>query len=280
MALPLRRISTTILAQLLLLMICASVDAQQNTVKTSTLEEIKAEFGSVPCKDDERLAAVKALFEKIGAPASGVSVEKYKGVENLVVRKQGASTESVVVGAHYDKVSDGCGAIDNWTGIVALAHLYATLKDVPLHKTIIFVAFGKEEKGLIGSRAMVDSIAKDQLGQYCAMINIDSLGLSAPQVLDNASSKKLRELAAGVAKEMKMPFGHASVGSADSDSSSFVRKKIPALTIHGLNNEWASILHSHKDQTSKVNPVSVYLGYRLALALVNSLDASACATYR
>jgi len=280
MTIPVKGIITSILAQLLLMIICVSAHAQQNTIKISTTEEIKAEFSSVPCKDDERLAAVKALFEKVDAPATDMSIEKYKGVENLVVLKQGTSAERIVVGAHYDKVSDGCGAIDNWTGIVALAHLYKTLKNISLRKTIIFVAFGKEEKGLIGSRAMVDAIARDQFGQYCAMINIDSLGLSAPQVLDNASSKKLGELAADVAKEMKMPFSHASVGNADADSSSFVRKKIPALTIHGLNNEWSSIIHSRNDQTSKVNPVSVYLGYRLVLALVSRLDASSCAAYR
>ena len=280
MTLSLKSIATNVLAQLCLLIICIPANAQQNTIKISTLEEIKAEFSSVPCEDDKRLAAVQALFEKAGAPASDMSVVKYKGVENLAIRKQGTSAEIMVVGAHYDKVSDGCGAVDNWTGIVAIAHLYKILRNASLSKTIIFVAFGKEEKGLIGSRAMVDAIAKDQLGQYCAMINIDSLGLSAPQVLDNASSKKLGELAANVAKEMKMPFSHASVGNADADSSSFVRKKIPALTIHGLNNEWSSIIHSRNDQLSKVNPVSVYLGYRLALALMSRLDTSACAAYR
>lgn len=275
-----KRTIIIILSQLLSLMICVSVDAQQNTIKVSTPEEIKAEFSSVPCKDGERFVAVKALFEKAGASASDISVEKYKSVENLVVRKQGTSAETIVIGAHYDKVSDGCGVIDNWTGIVAIVHLYETLKNVPLRKTIIFVAFGKEEKGLIGSRAMVDAIAKDQLGLYCAMVNVDSLGLSAPQVLDNASSKKMGELAANVAKEMKVPFSHASIGNADADSSSFVRKKIPALTIHGLNNEWSSIIHTRNDQVSKVNPASVYLGYRFVLALVSRLDAFPCAAYR
>ncbi len=280
MALSLKRITASMLAPLFLLIIFIPANAQQNAVEISTPEEIKAELSSVPCKDGERLAAVQALFERVGAPASDMSVEKYKGVENLVVRKQGTSADIMVVGAHYDKVSDGCGVVDNWSGIVAIAHLYKTLKNVSLSKTIIFVAFGKEERGLIGSRAMVDAIAKDQLGQYCAMVNIDSLGLAAPQVLDNASSKKLRELAAKIAGEMKMPFSHASVGNADADSSSFVRKKIPALTIHGLNNEWSSIIHSRNDQLSKVNPVSIYLGYRLALALISSLDESSCAAYR
>ena len=88
----------------------------------------------------------------------------------------------------------------------AMSHVDRTLKDLAAKKTLIFVAFGKEEKGLIGSRAMVNAIGKDQPAQYCAMINIDSLGIVAPQVADNLSSKKLAQLAADVAKEMEMPF--------------------------------------------------------------------------
>ncbi|HYX72918.1 MAG TPA: M20/M25/M40 family metallo-hydrolase, partial [Nitrososphaera sp.] len=177
-------------------------------------------------------------------------------------------------------VSDGCGAIDNWSGIVTIAHLYRSLKDIPLKKTILFVAFGKEEKGLIGSRAMVDAIMKDQVAQYCEMINIDSFGLAAPQVADNMSSRKLSTFTADLANEMKIPFGHASIEGADADSSTFIAKKIPALTLHGLSNEWTSILHSRNDQSSKINPNSVYLGYRLILALVIRLDRSTCGEYR
>ena len=83
-----------------------------------------------------------------------------------------------------DKVNTGCGALDNWTGIVALAHVFRALRSVPLKKTILFVGFGKEEEGLVGSHAMVDAIKKDGVSEYCAMINIDSLGLAVPQVME------------------------------------------------------------------------------------------------
>jgi hypothetical protein len=69
------------------------------------------------------------------------------------------------VGAHYDKVSDGCGAGDNWFGVVAVAYIYRTLKDIPLKKTLVFVAFEKEEKGLVGSRAMAEAIDKEQVAR-------------------------------------------------------------------------------------------------------------------
>jgi Peptidase family M28 len=127
---------------------------------------------------------------------------------------------------------------------------------------------------------MTNAINKDQAAEYCAMINIDSFGLAAPQVADNMSSKKLAEFTGNLAKELNIPFAHASIQGADSDSSSFIAKKIPAVTLHGMSNDWPKILHSGNDQVSKINPVSVYLGYRLTLAMVLRLDESPCAAYK
>lgn len=257
-----------------------SSTSQQSRIVVSSEEEIKAEFDAVPCKENDRLQAVQALFQKMGAAASDMSVEKYKNVTNLVVRKQGTTQEIIVVGAHYDKVSEGCGAVDNWTGIVTLAHLYKSLKDVPRQKTILFVAFDKEEEGLIGSHAMAEAIKDDQLARYCVMLNFDSFGLAAPQAADNMSTRKLETFAADVAKDLKMPFSHASIPNAGADSNSFIRRKIPAITIHGMNDDWPKILHTRNDQPAKVNSRSVYLGYRLALLMLTRLDESSCDAYR
>lgn len=256
------------------------VRAAGAAVKIASLEDIQQEFTSVPCDDKLRLAAVRALFEKAGAPASALTTEAYGNVENLVLVKPGASSEKIVIGAHYDKVADGCGAIDNWTGQVVLTQLYRTLRDLPLQKTLVFVAFGREENGLVGARAMTRAIPDDQLAQYCAMVNIDSLGLGPPQVADNMSSATLTQLAAAQATQLEIPFAHARIRGADADSSAFVARQIPAVTLHGLNNSWSRILHSHRDQPAKVNAASVYLGYRLALSMLLRIDQSACASYR
>jgi Iap family predicted aminopeptidase len=248
--------------------------------RLATPETFKEEFAAVPCSDAERMDAVKDLFLKVGANASDLEVENFKHANNVVLRKRGQSPETIVIGAHYDKVASGCGALDNWTGVVTVAQVFRTLRDVPLKKTVIFVGFGGEEEGLFGSKGMAAAIDKNLTGQYCAMINIDSLGLATPQVLDNTSSKKLIQLADGVAKEMKMPFSHATVEGADADSSSFIAHKIPAVTIHGLSKDWAAILHSRNDQASRVNVNSVYLGYRLALAMLIKVDQADCGDYR
>src|SRR5690349_13253765 len=86
----------------------------------STEEELKREFEKVPCKNEDRLAAVQALFIQCGANPTEIRVEKLKNVENVVVTLAGETTEKIIVGAHYDLTGSGsCGAIDNWTGIVA-----------------------------------------------------------------------------------------------------------------------------------------------------------------
>ena len=99
----------------------ASFVVNQNNLKLSTPEDFKVELDSVPCNNQDRLDAAKASFEKVGASTSDITVDKYKDVENLIVRKQGTSQEMIIIGGHYDKVSPGCGAIDNWTGVVTLA---------------------------------------------------------------------------------------------------------------------------------------------------------------
>ncbi len=247
----------------------------------STQTQLQEDIAAAPCKgNSERLKAVRALFEKMGARPSDISVEKLKDVENVTVLKRGSTPELIVVGAHYDKVSHGCGAVDNWTGVVTMAHLYKTIKDLPLKKSVLFVGFGREEEGLVGSKAMVKGIGKEQRARYCAMLNIDSLGLAVPQAESRISSGKLVARAADLAGRMKMPFQQGTVSGADSDSSSFLDGKIPAITIHGLSSNWRKVLHTNGDSVSKVNALSVFMGYTLTLALLGEVEDSACDAFR
>jgi len=246
----------------------------------STPEQIGEDIFSLDCSQKERLPAVQALFEKMGAPASDVSLEKFKHGENLVVRKPGQSQEMIVVGAHYDRTSVGCGAVDNWSGIVAMAHIYQTFRQILTNKSILFTAFGKEEVGRLGSKAMTDSIEKSQRLRYCAMVNLDSLGMGPPQVIESISSKKLTLRVSDLAAQMHVPFARQPLYGPDSDSSSFRDRGIPAITIHGLSGEIFQLIHTPNDQPAAVKAERVHLAYRLALALVANIDDCKCDEFR
>ncbi|MFC1475346.1 M20/M25/M40 family metallo-hydrolase, partial [Candidatus Zixiibacteriota bacterium] len=67
----------------------------------------------------------------------------------------------IVIGGHYDSITYGQptpawefapGADDNASGTVTTMEIARVLKDVPLRKTVIFIAFTYEEGGLNGSR--------------------------------------------------------------------------------------------------------------------------------
>ena len=174
---PLRKTLTTLLT---LFSVTIFISAQ-SADNFSTEDNIKEDLKLNVCEDKERLAAVKLLFKKFGATDDEIIIEKFKNVENLVVTKKGKTGETVIVGAHYDKTSEGCGAIDNWTGIVIIANLYKTLRNFSTEKTYLFVAFGKEELGLVGSEAMARAIPKEKRAGYCSMVNFDSFGFNANQ---------------------------------------------------------------------------------------------------
>ncbi len=276
-----KKIQRTLLSLSLLFPFTVMPRATDPTPVLSKVEEFRDAFAAVPCKNEERLPAVKALFLKMGAPEADITVEKIKDVENIVIRKQGETDEKIIIGAHYDLAGDGsCGAADNWTGIVAIAHIYKSLKDMKLKKTLIFVGFGKEEEGLVGSKAMAKQLKKETIPQYCAMVNVDGVGLATPQSLTNVSSKKLTELAGELAKKIEVPFEPINLANASSDSVSFKDKKIPAISIVGMTLDWPKIYHTKNDQVARVNPNYVYFSYRLALLLVATINENECGAYR
>ena len=254
---------------------------QQSSVSISTKENIEASVRLAPCDSDARMEAAKKLFIQAGAKDEDISFEKFgkDKYTNIIIGKKGKSDEKIIVGAHYDKVEAGCGAIDNWTGVVILAHLYRTLSLIDSEKTFVFVAFDQEETGLNGSEAMAKTIPKNERSQYCAMVNLDSFGLAYPRSFRETSDSKLISLAKIVSKETTIPFSDISVADADADSTSFRHRNIPSITLTGLNNNWQNYLHTKNDKLENINFDSVYFGYRFALVLLAKLDASSCSDF-
>jgi hypothetical protein len=246
----------------------------------STEDQLLADAQTAPCLDADRLDAARALLIRYGANETDLKVLEAGKVKNIVLTLKGSEAGYVVVGAHYDKVKDGCGAVDNWTGITVLAHVYKTLRQRPLRRSYIFVAFGGEEEGLQGSKAMVETIAKEDRPSYCAMVNFDSFGLARPQVLTNISTGKLSKLASQVAKKLQIPFASVPVAMTDSDSSSFRRVGIPAVTLHGLSIDWKRIIHTGYDQPKRIKSANLYRGYVLGANLLSELDGYDCAAFR
>lgn len=252
----------------------------QKTARISTEEELKEDLKTGPCKNGERFEAVKSLFKRLGVPDEAVKTEKFKDIQNVVLTKKGKTDQTVVIGAHFDKVSDGCGIIDNWSGVVILAHLYRTLSSMDTEKTYVFAAFDREEEGLKGSSAMAKAIPKENRASYCSMVNLDSFGLGYPLILENASSPKMIKAAKDLGTELKVTVNGISLVGADSDSTSFKKNDIPAITLSALSNKWPEYMHTSKDKFENVIVGSVRVGYHFGLEFISKIDAASCSVYR
>ena len=95
--------------------------------------------------------------------------------QNVIVVKPGRSSETVILGAHYDSVPGAPGASDNASGVGVMLETASLLKDYRTHATIIFIAFGAEEVGLRGSRHYVNQMSEQEIEDTIAMINLDMI---------------------------------------------------------------------------------------------------------
>jgi Zn-dependent M28 family amino/carboxypeptidase len=135
-------------------LVTAEVFAQEAARITASVSAITAGANNL----QRREAIVKLLAE------GGVMVERQAFGEgdragvNLVVTLPGREARTILVGAHYDRVSVGQGAVDNAASCAALIELIGAFKASPLGRyTLKFVFFDQEELGLLGSRAYLQS---------------------------------------------------------------------------------------------------------------------------
>jgi Zn-dependent M28 family amino/carboxypeptidase len=181
-------------------------------------------------------------------------------------------SEYVVLGAHYDHIGvrDGqvCnGADDNASGtagVLEVAEALSLGRTAP-PRSILFIAFAAEEKGLLGSHYFVthSTVAKSALK---AMLNIDMIGRNKPgwvQAVAGDSGPEIRPLLwAAAEKEHLHIDDQMKILFAASDHGSFYREGIPALFL------WTTLHSDHhqpSDDVEKIDFVKMRSVARLAM---------------
>ncbi len=86
----------------------------------------------------------------------------------------------VLIGAHYDSVQGSPGADDNASGVAALLEIARLLAQMPLLRTVRFVAFANEEAPFFHTREMGSHVyarrAREQRVNIVAMFSLESIG--------------------------------------------------------------------------------------------------------
>lgn len=183
-------------------------------------------LGLAPAGDDD-------TYEQAFETRAGVATA------NVIGMIEGSSKpkEIVVVGAHHDHLGGGhLGANDNASGVVGLLAIAQSVaqRETKPARTIVFVTFGAEEAGLLGSLHFTASPPKrvplDQVVQY---INLDMIGshkstnaVAAFGAFRKQPSKKLLEQLDDKFPKVNLGIGGHSVRG---DHINFCAKKIPYI---------------------------------------------------
>lgn len=174
--------------------------------------------------------------------------------------------ETVIIGGHYDhlglrtnakdpkKKDMYPGADDNASGtaiVIETARLLVERK-VSLDRTVIFVAFTGEERGLLGSKHYCDHPVRP-LDKTVAMVNLDMVGkLHQGELTLSAtgSGDRWNEFFAAANRTGELNLVNRSGPVGMSDHSAFMRNKIPAIhAFTGFHLDY----HKPTDTPDKIN---------------------------
>ena len=198
--------------------------------------------------------------------------------------------ETIVIGAHYDHLGRGGsgslaprsgeihhGADDNASGtagVLELARVLTEQRPRP-KRTIVFIAFGGEEEGLLGSNYYVNHPVKP-LNSIVAMINMDMIGRMKDRKLvigGVGTAKEWRDIiaqgTADPARKFELTLNEDGFGP--SDHSSFYGKEIPVLFFWtGTHNDY----HKPTDTWEKINYQDQTRILNLVAYIVRNLDTA------
>lgn len=198
--------------------------------------------------------------------------EKEKRISrNLILRIDGSqrADEILTVSAHYDSVPEGPGAYDNMAGAAIVMELCRYFSVHRPRRTIEFLWFGAEEKGLYGSLNYVERHS-EELASHRFNMNVDLAGQTiGGTVIGVTGNPEICQILSAYTHEagMGVSLKHQIWGS---DSNSFAWKGVPAMT---LNRDGFG-MHTRHDTAALISAWSLERSSRL-LAMMAERLASA-----
>lgn len=231
-----------------------------------TLKAWQKNIDSLLVTQSRILPDIEILSFQTSLRSEKVEVKNVMGM----IKGEELPDEYLVIGAHYDHVGSSRpndpakdsifnGADDNasgTTGMMIAAEALANAPNKP-KRSIVFVGFSGEEKGLLGSKAFVDS-SPLPIANCVAMLNMDMIGRSINDTLYIGGNTRCKELADLNAEMNRTLFESDSLHLSytieqyffRSDQASFAMKRIPVLFYYTGEHE---DYHKVSDEISKLD---------------------------
>lgn len=209
------------------------------------------------------------IMVSAGASVQPTTTTTYNVVAYLEGNNPETTDKHIVIGAHYDHLGMGGkrsssrkpdttaahnGADDNASGVAALLEIAEALSlgTLPPSNSYLFIAFGAEEMGLLGSKHYVNNPLLP-LEDIRVMINLDMVGRLRNQQLQVGgigTAKESKEIITRLIAHDSLDLSTTAEGFGASDHSSFYGKDIPVLFLTtGAHTDY----HTPEDDIEQIN---------------------------
>ncbi len=255
------------------------------------------EADSISVYESQIATQLQPVSFATGLPVN-ISVDlqpKKMETENVIAMLKGSDasmrSQYVILGAHHDHLGMGgagsssrqpdtvavhYGADDNASGVAGVMEISEYLVSRDPSRSMLFITFGAEEMGLVGSRYFTENPSID-LSKVQAMINIDMVGRLNEerqlQIGGIGTSPDFEHLL----DSLNVPYGFnlkfSKEGYGPSDHASFYAKDVPVIFIStGAHPDY----HTPSDNLSRINlegerEVLIYIA-EIAEALANTRE--------
>ncbi len=214
---------------------------------------------------------VAPYFETYRDVFDAKGTETFNVVGYLEGTDKSLANEFIIVGAHFDHIGTGKdvngdtianGANDNAAGstaVISLAKQFAQLKNNK--RSLLFVLFGAEERGLLGSAHLAEVLKKKNIELY-TMVNFEMIGVPLNEKTYKAYITGFEM--SNMAKKMNEYAGAELIGYLEkakefqlfrrSDNYPFYKQfQVPCQTISTFDFTNYNYYHHVDDEVSEIN---------------------------
>jgi len=217
----------------------------------------------------------KGYFQEFDAKVRKVKVtDSIRLARNVIGFLDNNASKTIIIGAHYDHLGEGKqgsslaensygiihnGADDNASGVAGLLELARVYSQNQTTEPVnfLFIAFGAEELGLVGSRYFVQHPTYD-LSKIHWMLNMDMIGRlnkeTGVSIIGFGTSPAFDMIFNDINPQQFVKYYTGYEGRGGSDQTSFYEKDIPVLFFHtGGHPDY----HKPTDDADKVDYTSL-----------------------
>ena len=229
----------------------------------------------------------KGYFQEFDAKVRRIKVpDSIRVARNVIGFLDNKAPKTIIIGAHYDHLGEGKqgsslaensygmihnGADDNASGVAGLLELARVYSQNKVSEPVnfLFIAFGAEELGLVGSRYFVKHPTYD-LKKTHWMLNMDMIGRlnkeTGVSIIGFGTSPAFETIFKDINPQQVVKFYTGYEGRGGSDQTTFYEKDIPVLFFHtGGHPDY----HRPTDDADKVDYISLQGILNLESAIID-----------